>query len=580
MTATRFRVVGRLAGFVGALCVVFAVIVATMCTVIQHVGAVVEGLEILGTPRTPTPSLPLGAWAEFVFADPTFLTMAATMFAVGLWLTCFLSVRGSAVLCEDALRCDSVREFIGKHSFECVLLASLILAASVASYFDWRLWLLRARVDLATGNPSQGLQSVLGLPLQDGETAAQAANQVARTGALGVLAITLGLAIGLEASLRWCGRAWERLATAMEDLRQGAERDVWLDEVVPVVGASARSKVTRRSAALNPAEFVIWGEHVFSREYVGRLEKHNPRPHGSGHRASRRGFVARVLASGFGAVLLLLASSPAAGGDQLGYPSQASGRQTLASAAGSSSSQGQVHLIVALDFSDTAKARASADVDVVRSMLKRLVAKRPRDGRHRPTARVVISIVSIDALTEVVWSGTELSAGERDDGWWNAVVAERQSYGRCTSLANMWTKVSELVRRAGRCDRVELLIFSDLIAEEGKGGSAKTCAPPQVGPSSNVPWNDLARIDVMRVYGVPSSVKAAWGPALRQHRLEDVTKMYPGGDPAGHPPVLTPAESCPPGSDDQATANTLFKRIGIGVVAGIVAIALLPFLLG
>src|SRR5262249_38335079 len=81
------------------------------------------------------------------------------------------------------------------------------------------------------------------------------------------------------------------------------------------------------------------------------------------------------------------------------------------------------------------KETISADVKAVRTMFQQLAASPSVDPRGRGKARVRIYLLFIDALSEVVWSGTDLTVGELTDEWWSATIAERRSYGACTSLS-------------------------------------------------------------------------------------------------------------------------------------------------
>ena len=450
--------------------------------------------------------------------------MVATMFATGLWLTTFLSVRGLVLLLEDGRRSSSWREFLGEHLLHCILLTGLFVTACIAVYLDWQLWLLRSGVDLALDS-----KPWRDSPMGSGGTVGEAASHVARVAAFAVPAITGGFAVGLEASLRWSGRAWQRLGIAINDVRAMAEADAYLDAVVGVIGAERGvRKVTRRTAEANPEEFIVSNGEVFSREYAKGLQKYKPESNGnvSGYRP--RGVLARWLASGFGIALALLASSGQGfAGDQgfVDVPHVEKVVWPLADAGTKPNREGMPQIIIAFDSSGYQKERVGTSVNAVRATLKGLAEARPADPRHRPTARVEIYLLSIDSLSEVVWSGTELTVGELDDAWWASVIAERQSYGACTSLASTWVKIRELIR-ARPDSLIQVALFTDLVAEEPQRSNPSKCGPRQLGPSAEVPWSELARVNLIRAYGVPSGTKAAWRKPLRGARsrgpLQDV----------------------------------------------------------
>ena len=581
MTTARMKLVSRLMGFLGALLLAWLVAIMNGAVVVQTVGAAAEALLILATPDTPTSPLPLGSWAALVFENPTFRTMVATMFAMGLWLTTFLSVRGLVLLVEDGRGSSSWRDFLSEHLLHCLLLTGLFITAFIAVFLDWKLWLLRSQVDLLLG-----AKPWLDLSTGSGGNVGDVARHVARVAAFAVPAITVGFAVGLEASWRFCGRAWNQLGVALGELRAMSEADAYLDEVVDVIGAERGvRKVTRGTAAANPDEFVVSNEEVFSREYVKGLEKYKPESNGNAPRYRPRGFLARWLASGFGIALALLALSSQGVAGERGALDVVRGEKAaevwLADADTKPSSQGMLEVIGAVDVSRSRKKdTVLADVEAFRTMVKGLAELRPADPRHPRTARVAIYLLSIDSMSEVVWSGTELTVDELNDAWWAAMMAERQSYGACTSLASVWVKVRELISRARPCDAVSITLWTDLQTEEPMRSNPSKCGPRQLGPTAEVPWRELARVNLIRAYRVPSATKAAWQKALREHGLESKVKMYAAGtDPGGNIPVIAPPEACPPTAEEQARFNGVAKKVAIVIGLIIAASVLLPFVL-
>lgn len=564
---TRMTVVRRLAALLAALVLTAVVTITTALFVAHNTAATAEGLGVIGFPDTLLATLPMGGLFDALWPGVTFRAVAAAAFAVGVFVLSLAALHGALRVASSWWTTDNrpASAFVHTHVVDVLLVSGLVLSALAAVSFDIYLWRVRSLVDLTIGE--RGAMSWLWLPLANG-TVADTAGQVINYGAFAFAGLTVGLGLALEACGRWIGIAWSDLAEALEaqaataTLRKGHP---WLDVVVRVIGGSPDDRVSRATALLNPDRFNVDASgHVFDRAYLERLETH-ARARETAEKIKQspveRGRSRRL----HGAALAVLIGGPLAAG--------------RVSAAQVDENVPRVKILVGLDLSGTTDRTRAERVALTRRLIADLDPTAAVISRHTPTAHYAVRLVAIDAFGgEVLWEGTELTMKELTDDWWERVQVGRKGYGTCTRLGPFWREAGEFLGTLGRCDHGALLVLSDLVAEEPTGTTGK-CRPPVYGPSPEVPWDVLGRLDLVRAYFTPERVKAAWEPALASHGLSDRVRFFGGSDPTGKLPFVG-AMACGASPEEHARAVGLVQRGLLAIGAIIVGALALPFLLG
>lgn len=555
-------VLAALLGLLGALAVTGAVLVGGVVTFGQHVGAAYEGLTMQNVPNTPSTKLPGGSGFAYVVKSPTLKSMGAMTLAIALWLLPFVLLHATVAVLgiRRSIGNPTWRVFAREQPFPVFgSLALLGLLLVVASY-DFALTRLRIRADVATGIAGGGTTAAW-MSLSDGSsTVGATAASLAGLGSSALVAISVAFAFALEFGLWFVGRAWERLGRAREtlELARARQSDPWLDVDEAVIGARIPLRISRRTAILNPARFLLDDQgRIFERTFVDALGADV----GDGSGTSGKNTRSRRRTSGLLSGVLFVALIGMGG-----------------VAAATELTQGpRVKLFVPIDFSKSSRHSLPAYVKGLRAMLAEVSAAPPTLNRHDPEASYDIALYPIDSFGgEPLWKGTELSASELTDDWWEGVLRSRASYGGCTSLDALWGRLEAFAEDIRPCDRLVVYLLSDLLADEPRPGRPSQCQGERSEPPASVPWGILQRATLVRAYGVPDRVKDAWRRALSEHDLTEKVLLFAGDEPGISFPVVRPADVCEPTEEDRATVTrkvllwSAVAVVGLGVVAKLV----------
>ena len=102
-----------------------------------------------------------------------------------------------------------------------------------------------------------------------------------------------------------------------------------------------------------------------------------------------------------------------------------------------------------------------------------------------------VTLISLDALPEVIWQGTLRQLKELDHDRWAARFDARSDFVHCTDVAAAFRLAADAVAGGAGPVNQYLFAFSDLI-HEPPTTSVRTCAAPQTLPPAAFPWDRLS----------------------------------------------------------------------------------------
>ena len=555
MTALRMKVLGWFAAFVLALVVGDLAVGAWVITIGANAGGLFEGLSIINMSETAVAALPGGLLFAGLLTNPTYRAFTAVGMAASLGLLEAIAVHQSVRLLRiwAEAKTTSIGALARTHAVDVACTVALILAIGCGLMLEVQMWASRAHADIALAASGGRKAAWMAMTTGAGETVAEAATRLAQLGAIGFFAVTLGLAVALEAVGRTICRTGQALADAIDAAKKSGLADRWLDTAEWVIRGGEKEAVTRRTAIANPDRwFLHRSGRVYDRAWVERM----------------RGLSLKKL----GAILLVTSLAVASA-----HASETvSARQPYEPPA--------MFLHVLLDLSQTTAKTQDARVAFVRRTFGEIAnTTAEADVRRSATTRFVIQLVSVDAFGgEILWRGDERTLGELTDAWWKNTLASRRTYVGCSQFAEGWKQLQRFAAAARQCDPVFVLSLSDLVVEEVRNGSTSRCQPKMFGPSAEVPWDVLARATT-RAYWVPDAVKRGWEGPLRTRGLSDRVKMYATPDPGGRAPLpieaLLASTACVADAPVQTATLAPVKRGGLIALTGIAVVTALLFLL-
>jgi len=167
-------------------------------------------------------------------------------------------------------------------------------------------------------------------------------------------------------------------------------------------------------------------------------------------------------------------------------------------------------LVVIVDGSGSYAGRQPSAIEKVQILLEKMAETKLR--RWEGTGDE-ISIISLDAIPEVIWRGNLRQLQEEEAPRWTERFKARQDYARCTDLIAAFRLVAREFERAPEPAGRYLIAFTDL-QDEPPTSSPSTCKPAgPAGPPAGFPWDGLRAASVA-VFWVPIAQKLAWARAI------------------------------------------------------------------
>lgn len=151
-----------------------------------------------------------------------------------------------------------------------------------------------------------------------------------------------------------------------------------------------------------------------------------------------------------------------------------------------------------------------------------------------------ISLISLDALPEVIWQGSlrELKSLDR-----KAIMARftvRTDYAACTDVTAAFKLAARFLEGDQRYTHKYLFAFSDLRAEP-PADSLRKCRKPQPIPK-DFSWEALKDIQDIKVLWVPPDQKLNWQRAAQEHGLEGTFHLYTSAE-SGQVSIAAPPKA-------------------------------------
>ncbi len=132
-----------------------------------------------------------------------------------------------------------------------------------------------------------------------------------------------------------------------------------------------------------------------------------------------------------------------------------------------------------------------------------------------------VIIISLDAMPEVLWSGSSESLKADDRQFWQNQFTSRKDYEGCTDVEGGLKLAANILHQEPAPETMFCFIFSDLI-HEPPTSTARKCKPvklPSV-PDKDFPWEMFSDIN-MYILWMPIDQKLAWSRAIEAEGLSN-----------------------------------------------------------
>lgn len=171
-------------------------------------------------------------------------------------------------------------------------------------------------------------------------------------------------------------------------------------------------------------------------------------------------------------------------------------------------------IVIIVDASGSYRARQVEAINKAGILLRGIAERR----RRRWEAADRITVVSLDASPEIIWSGPANGLSAEARAVWEARFRGRSDYAACTDVAAALRVAASQLNMAPPSSERWLFIFSDLKHEPPTTGVSGCRAPVSV-PADGVPWSDLRNVQIS-AFWMPVVQKASWREAFAAHGVE------------------------------------------------------------
>ena len=171
-------------------------------------------------------------------------------------------------------------------------------------------------------------------------------------------------------------------------------------------------------------------------------------------------------------------------------------------------------VVIIIDSSGSFKSR---QVEAIRKTTELLKAISQTRIHRWEKAIDRITLISLDAIPEVLWSGSLKELKAKDPSFWTARFRGRRDYALCTDVGAAFRLAVRNLDGDPRYIHKYLFVFSDLVDEAPSGSIYKPGR--RIGsPPSGFPWDSLRNVSVS-VFWLPANQKLVWRRAVEQHGL-------------------------------------------------------------
>jgi hypothetical protein len=235
-------------------------------------------------------------------------------------------------------------------------------------------------------------------------------------------------------------------------------------------------------------------------------------------------------------------------------------------------------VVIIVDGSGSYKARQAEAVERAVTLLEGMAQTKLH--RWEP-ATDSVSLISLDAIPEVLWQGTLQDLKKLDRAAWTGRFRARTDYAKCTDVSAAFRLAAQQLEGDSRSVSKYLFVFSDLIHEPPTTSIAACQRPKRPSlPPNDFPWGALQDVSVA-VFWLPPDQKLAWRRVVEEHGLTTNFALYSASESMevtiATPPrptlAVTEAERQAERDRYLGYGTTLVK--GIGAILGLVALSVL-----
>lgn len=180
-------------------------------------------------------------------------------------------------------------------------------------------------------------------------------------------------------------------------------------------------------------------------------------------------------------------------------------------------------VVIVIDGSGSYKARQTEAVGRAVALLEGMAQTKLH--RWEP-ATDSISLISLDAIPEVLWQGTLQDLKKLDRAAWTTRFRARTDYAKCTDVSAAFRLAAQHLESDSRSVSKYLFVFSDLIHEPPTTSIAACQRPKRPSlPPDDFPWGALQDVS-LAVFWVPPDQKLAWRRAVEENGLTANFALY------------------------------------------------------
>lgn len=234
-------------------------------------------------------------------------------------------------------------------------------------------------------------------------------------------------------------------------------------------------------------------------------------------------------------------------------------------------------VVLIIDGSGSYKARQTEAVERAVTLLEGMAQTKLH--RWEP-ATDSLSLISLDAIPEVLWQGTLQDLKKLDRTAWTSRFRARTDYAQCTDVSMAFRLAAQHLEGDPRSISKYLFVFSDLIHEPSMTSIAACQRPKRPSlPPDDFPWGALQEVSVA-VFWVPPDQKLAWRRVVEERGLTTNFALYSTSEStevtiAPPPrPALTVTEAERQAERDRYLGYGRTLLMGMGVILGLVALLL------
>lgn len=248
-------------------------------------------------------------------------------------------------------------------------------------------------------------------------------------------------------------------------------------------------------------------------------------------------------------------------------------------------------VVVLVDASGSYHSRQADAVERAVGLLDDIAAHATERRVHRwekapPPPDDRVTIISLDAMPDVLWTGTVTALKAMDRSAWAARFRARGDYATCTDVGAAFRLAARHLEGDPRYVDKYLFAFTDLV-DEPPTTSLRRCRRrswPSL-PPDNFPWEALTGVSVTALW-VPAEQTLAWRRVLAEHGLESTFAIHAESEsgeiavtppPRPERPDLDAARAAAAETERLARRERLVENIGsgsrtLGVVVGAIVV--------